>query len=1072
MSMFKNNQPDITNGENGRKTAFQWLKGISAVGGLEKLPVWAMTIVTYLDRPSYAGLLLAGNVANGVRRRVGENRDKIRPIRVIAIGLSGLVLLANVFFMVPKVTAATGINNQINFQGKIVKNDGSRVTDNDYSFTFGIYTANSGGSPLWSESKTVHVAGGLFNTALGDANALPGSIDFNSDSLYLGVNFNSDGEMSPRIRLTATPYALNAKKVAGLTVTDTTGVLTVPNSKTIQFADAFTTSGAFPITLNAGASTNVTLPSSGTLATLDGSEALTNKSINGLTINATTGSLSIPDTETVSFSDAFTTSGLFPLTLSTTASTNVTLPTSGTLTTLTGIEALTNKTYSGNGLTIAATSPPSEDMVTFTNNNQPITTSGVSNLEIYYIGGGTGMAGGLEASAARVDITPGGTPSSLANTWDGLRIVAAADSWPANSVTENGLKIEAPTTIGATTGSYNNIALGTSTSGTANSYDRASISVGTKSSTDQQNYTTLEMGNGGSGYFDLELMRGFINFQNMNMLYDDFIASALDTNKWKWAAVGTGATCNGPMAAVVNGVLQAETGPSAGGSCTLTTQSAMSNGMFQQANNSVFETRWRRTAANTSFRLFAGFTNVTVAQNSDTNTGAHAYILKRATDTAFQCGTANGSAETVTTTGVTITQNTFYRLRVQVSGGTTPTVICTIDDGTTVTRTVVTGTMPGATTLMDYYTKSESSADTSSTFEIDYARAWQDDPPLAQVNAVSSAGIRTTNGGSAQSAEIASTLDNMNISRQILNNGGQTQVIVNGSDNATPVIIMDNRGNATFSGTLTAARVNSAAIDGIEVINTQLKTLSDTVASIKSSASGLAVLPTSSPAPVALPVTAATASAIINFGDISIHRADVATDMKVAGNLLVVTGLTIEGPATFKDDTTFGKLTNFLGTGWFKGEVFFDRSPKFGVDTVGFAVIPQGADHVDVIFSGQFDQVPVINASMAVDSGNSGDPLARQAEIVRRIMQENLLYFVTNQTNSGFSIYLNKPAGEDLTFSWTAFAGDRARTVKAQFTPPVQPVDSPSPGPVPTASPVPTALPAGTSSADLRSAAP
>ena len=120
--------------------------------------------------------------------------------------------------------AAAGINKQISFQGKVVaKADGTNVTDGSYSFTFRIYTSSSGstGSPcasacVWEETKSLTVTAGMFQTNLGDTTALPGSVDFNADTLYLSVKFNGDTEMSPRVRLTAVPYAFNADKLGGL----------------------------------------------------------------------------------------------------------------------------------------------------------------------------------------------------------------------------------------------------------------------------------------------------------------------------------------------------------------------------------------------------------------------------------------------------------------------------------------------------------------------------------------------------------------------------------------------------------------------------------------------------------------------------------------------------------------------------------------------------------------------------------------------------------------------------------------------------------------------------------------
>jgi hypothetical protein len=66
-----------------------------------------------------------------------------------------------------------------------------------------------------------------------------------------------------------------ATSINGLTISTTTGTLTLVNGSTLA------TSGAFSTTLTATAATNVTLPTTGTLATLAGTETLTNKTISG-----------------------------------------------------------------------------------------------------------------------------------------------------------------------------------------------------------------------------------------------------------------------------------------------------------------------------------------------------------------------------------------------------------------------------------------------------------------------------------------------------------------------------------------------------------------------------------------------------------------------------------------------------------------------------------------------------------------------------------------------------------------------------------------------------------------------
>jgi hypothetical protein len=134
-------------------------------------------------------------------------------------------------------------------------------------------------------------------------------------------------------------------------------------SSTVTLAGNLITSGANSLTLTTTGATNVTLPTTGTLATLAGSETLTNKTISGasntlssianssltnssVTYNGVNVALGASGTITAATTAALTigtglTGGSFN------GSTAVTIAIDSTVATLTGTQTLTNKTISG-----------------------------------------------------------------------------------------------------------------------------------------------------------------------------------------------------------------------------------------------------------------------------------------------------------------------------------------------------------------------------------------------------------------------------------------------------------------------------------------------------------------------------------------------------------------------------------------------------------------------------------------------------------------------------------------------------------------------------------------------------
>ena len=179
-------------------------------------------------------MLLRGhnhNLSNKINRYIASAFFVLLPL--FAVALIVYVLHAGFGTDLKPVEAATGVNKMIAYQAKMTDSAGVTVPNGTYYVTIRIYDSASGGTCLYTASGTscgaatstpVTVTNGIFSVMIGDTasqNAL--TLDFNSDTYYLGVQVGNDSEMTPRKRIGAAGYAINSDTLDGYNTSLTGG---------------------------------------------------------------------------------------------------------------------------------------------------------------------------------------------------------------------------------------------------------------------------------------------------------------------------------------------------------------------------------------------------------------------------------------------------------------------------------------------------------------------------------------------------------------------------------------------------------------------------------------------------------------------------------------------------------------------------------------------------------------------------------------------------------------------------------------------------------------------------------
>jgi len=115
-----------------------------------------------------------------------------------------LLLLGIVLILGSTVWA--DIPKQINFQGVLRDSVGNPYPNGNYTITFRIYNAASGGNIVWQEADVFAISGGLVTHLLGSITPIPDTV-FKDSLRWLGVQVGGNPEITPRSQLVSVPYS-------------------------------------------------------------------------------------------------------------------------------------------------------------------------------------------------------------------------------------------------------------------------------------------------------------------------------------------------------------------------------------------------------------------------------------------------------------------------------------------------------------------------------------------------------------------------------------------------------------------------------------------------------------------------------------------------------------------------------------------------------------------------------------------------------------------------------------------------------------------------------------------------
>ena len=111
------------------------------------------------------------------------------------------------FILVAGLSVYGQFSQVINYQGKLTDKD-NNVLSGTFTIAFKLYKGASGGTEVWSESRSVQVDQGNYNVLLGSQTGFPQNLF--TTNLWLGITVGNDSEMTPRTMISPAPTAIVA----------------------------------------------------------------------------------------------------------------------------------------------------------------------------------------------------------------------------------------------------------------------------------------------------------------------------------------------------------------------------------------------------------------------------------------------------------------------------------------------------------------------------------------------------------------------------------------------------------------------------------------------------------------------------------------------------------------------------------------------------------------------------------------------------------------------------------------------------------------------------------------------